>query len=88
MFLPKDSDEKVKPFGIEEAEHVARSIRDKMRSGAELTEDDRKQMIQLALQFADPERVVAVERSAAHGQSRANARKRCSPLEQLVECEA
>mmetsp|Transcript_8175 Transcript_8175/g.14159 ORF Transcript_8175/g.14159 Transcript_8175/m.14159 type:complete len:98 (-) Transcript_8175:708-1001(-) len=90
MFLPRDSEETVKPLGIEEAEVFARSIREKMRSGIELTVEDRKKMIQLALQFADPEKVVAVERSAAHVQSRITARQRkpVSSLEQLVECES
>lgn len=56
-------------MSLTEAEDLARYLRDKMRQG-NLSEEDRRKCIQLALRFADPERVVAVERSAAHGQRR------------------
>eukprot|EP00976_Prorocentrum_cordatum_P069838 1179707-Prorocentrum_minimum.AAC.6 len=78
-------------MSLEEAEGLARYLKDKMRNG-NLTEEDRRKCIQLALRFADPERVVAVERSAAHGQSRRQIRAQrtsnssnSSPMGSLVE---
>lgn len=74
-------------MSLGEAEDLARYLRDKMRNGS-LTEKDRRKCIDLALRFADPERVVAVERSAAHGQSRRmirEQRKTHSPMGSLVE---
>uniref|UniRef100_A0A7S0RVB1 Uncharacterized protein n=1 Tax=Pyramimonas obovata TaxID=1411642 RepID=A0A7S0RVB1_9CHLO len=45
---------------LKEAEDFARSIKDKLRTG-QLTEEERKKCIQIALQFADRQRVQAIE---------------------------
>lgn len=72
-------------MSLHEAEDLARYLRDKMRQGS-LTEEDRRKCIALALRFADPERVVAVERSAAHGQRRRQIREhRKGTMDTLVE---
>ena len=56
-------------MNIEQAEQFARSIKDRLRKG-ELTPAERRQCIQLALRFAEPERVAAVRRAVDHAQAR------------------
>jgi hypothetical protein len=56
-------------MNIEQAEEFARSIKDRLRKG-ELTPAERRQCIELALRFAEPERVAAVRRAVDHAQSR------------------
>ena len=46
---------------LKEAEDFARSIKHKLAKGGALTEEERKKCIQIALQFADRQRIQAIE---------------------------
>ena len=73
---------------IEQAEQFARTIKERLRQG-ELTDVERRQCIELALRFADPQRVAAVRRAVDHSQTRrltASARSAASTASASTAC--